>query len=181
MIEITNGIVYSKRMEVVSSILKASYKRFEDIEKGRIESTLNNDTETMSRFANTVITGATSAITLICCFMYLGFINMYALLLSVTIILLIASVYYLVGKYANKIGEESRDLQNVFFKFINDLIGGFKELSLNLKKKNEFEQDMEISCDKYRVKRGQSALAFANMFVVGELLFTLAIGAIAKF
>ncbi len=179
LIEITNGIVYSKRMEVVSSILKASYKRFEDIEKGRIESTLNNDTETMSRFANTVITGATSAITLICCFMYLGFINMYALLLSVTIILLIASVYYLVGKYANKIGEESRDLQNVFFKFINDLIGGFKELSLNLKKKNEFEQDMEISCDKYRVKRGQSALAFANMFVVGELLFTLAIGAIA--
>lgn len=179
LIEITNEVVYSKRMEVVNSILKASYKKFEDIEKGRIESTLNNDTETMSRFANVVITGATSAVTLICCFMYLGFINIYALLLSVTIILLIASVYYLVGKYANKIGEESRDLQNIFFKFINDLIGGFKELSLNLKKKNEFEQDMEISCDKYRVKRGQSALVFANMFVVGELLFTLAIGAIA--
>ncbi|WP_291584163.1 cyclic peptide export ABC transporter [Clostridium sp. UBA6640] len=179
LIEITNGVVYSKRMEVVNSILKASYKKFEDIEKGRIESTLNNDTETMSRFANIIITGITSSVTLICCFIYLGFINIYALLLSVTIILLIASVYYLVGKYANKIGEESRDLQNVFFKFINDLIGGFKELGLNLKKKNEFEQDMEISCDKYRVKRGQSALAFANMFVVGELLFTLAIGAIA--
>ncbi len=179
LIEITNEIVYSKRMEVVNSILKASYKKFEDLEKGRIESTLNNDTETMSRFANVVINGATSIVTLICCFMYLGFINIYALLLSATIILLITSIYYLVGRYANKIGEESRDLQNVFFKFINDLIGGFKELSLNFKKKNEFQQGMEESCDKYRVKRGQSALAFANMFVIGELLFTLAIGAIA--
>lgn len=179
LIEVTNGIVYAKRMEVVRSILKAPYKRFEEIEKGRIESTLNNDTETISRFANIIIGGITSAITLICCFMYLGFISIYALLLSIVIILLIASIYYLVGRYANRIGEESRDLQNIFFKFINDLIGGFKELCLNEKKKNEFEEDMEISCDKYRIKRGQSALAFANMFVIGELLFTLAIGAIA--
>jgi len=45
---------------------------------------------------------------------------------------------------------EGHMLQNVFFKFINDLIGGFKELSLNEKRKNEFEDDMEKSCDKYR-------------------------------
>lgn len=179
LIEVTNGIVYSKRMEIVKHLLRAPYKKFEDIEKGRIQSTLNNDTETISRFANILINGITSAITLICCFIYLGFINTYALLLSVTIIVLIASIYYLVGRYANKIGEESRDLQNIFFKFINDLICGFKELSLNKKRKTEFEADMEESCDKYRVKRGQAALAFANMFVIGELLFTLAIGAIA--
>lgn len=179
LIDITNEIVYTKRMEVVRYLLRAPFKKFEEIEKGRIESTLNNDTETVSRFANIVITGATSAVTLIFCFIYLGFINIYALLLSVTIILFIASIYYFVGKYANKLGEESRNLQNVFFKFINELIGGFKELSLNQKKRDEYQQDMEISCDKYRLKRGKSAMAFANMFVIGELLFTLAIGTIA--
>lgn len=179
LIEVTNEIVYSKRMEIITCLLKAPYNKFEEIEKGRIQTTLNNDTETISRFTNILINGVTSAITLICCFIYLGFINIYALLLSVIIMLLITSIYYLVGRYANKIGEESRDLQNVFFKFINDLIGGFKELSLNAKRKNEFEVDMEKSCYKYKIKKGQSALAFANMFVIGELLFTLAIGAIA--
>jgi len=179
LIEVTNGIVYSKRMEIVKSLLRAPYNKFEEIEKGRIQSTLNNDTETISRSANILISGVTSAITLICCFIYLGFINMYALLLSVTVILLVASTYCLVGSYANKIGEESRDLQNIFFKFINDLIGGFKELCLNGKRNNEFEVDMGESCDIYRIKRGQSALAFANMFVIGELLFTLAIGSVA--
>lgn len=179
LIEITNSIVYSKRMEIVNHILKAPYSKFEKIEKGRIQSTLNNDTETMSRFVNISINGITSAVTLICCFIYLGNINIYALLLAVLIILIISSIYYLVGRYANKIGEEARDLQSAFFKFINDLIGGFKELSLNKNKKYEFQEDMEKSCDKYRIKRGKSSLAFANMFVIGELLFTLAIGCIA--
>lgn len=178
LIDYTNEIVYSKRMEIVNKLLGTQYGKFEQIEKGRIQSTLNNDTETISRFVNILISGITSAITLICCFIYLGTINIYALLLSVLIIVLIAGIYYLVGRYANKLGEESRDLQNVFFKFISDLIGGFKELSLNAKRKNEFEKDMEESCGKYKVKRSKSALAFANMFVIGELLFTLAIGSV---
>jgi len=176
LIEITNNIVFSKRMEIVKCLLRTSYHKFEDLEKGIIESTLNNDTETISRFANSLITGLTSAITLIFCFIYLGFINLYVLLLSIAIISLISSIYYIAGRYANRVGEESRDLQNTFFKFVNDLIYGIKELIINEKGKNEFESDMENSCDKYRVKRGQAAKAFASMFVIGELLFTLAIG-----
>ncbi|MCS4472975.1 cyclic peptide export ABC transporter [Clostridium botulinum] len=178
LIDFTNEIVYSKRMKIVNKLLGAHYSKFEQIEKGRIQSTLNNDTETISRFVNILIGGITSAVTLICCFIYLGTINIYALLLSALIIVLIASIYYLVGRYANKLGEDARDLQNVFFKFINDLIGGFKELSLNENRKNEFQKDIEESCDKYKVKRNKSALAFANMFVIGELLFTLAIGSV---
>ncbi|MCR3759002.1 cyclic peptide export ABC transporter [Clostridium felsineum] len=179
LIDLTNKLIYSKRIQIIKCILRFSYSNFEQIGKGKIESTLNNDTETLSRFVNILISGVTAAITLVFCFIYLAFINKYALLFSIVIIVLIASVYYIVGIYANKVGEESRDLQNVFFKFISDLIGGFKELNLNEKRKSEFQDDMEKTCDKYRIKRGKSALAFANMFVIGELLFTLAIGAVA--
>lgn len=179
LIEMANEIVYSKRMDIVKHLLKSSYFEFEKIEKGRIQSTLNNDTETISRFANILINGLTSVVTLICCFIYLGFISIYALLLSIAIISIVSSIYYFAVIYANKIGEESRDLQNIFFNFINDLIGGFKELSLNKKRRNEFQDDMDESCKKYRVKRGKAALAFADMFVIGELLFTLAIGFVA--
>lgn len=179
LINITNEIIYSKRIEVVKSTLKASYAQFEGLEKGMIESTLNNDTETIGKFSNIIIDGVTNAVTLIFCFMYLGFINKYALLLSFLIILLIASIYFLVGKYADKVGEESRDIQNVFFGFIQDLIGGFKELNINQKKKFEFEEDIKDSCNQYRIKKVKASTALANMFIVGELLFTVAIGAIA--
>ena len=178
LIEITNNIVYEKRMYLVTRLLKTSYDDFENIESGRIQATLNNDTETISNFANIIINGITSFVTLIFCFLYLGFINKKALLFSIVIILIISSLYFFVGRYANRMGEQARDIQNIFFRFINDFVNGFKELSLNEKKKNEFKQDMQESCNNFRIKRGKAALAFANMFVVGELLFTLAIGAV---
>ncbi len=178
LIEYTNEIVFSKRMEIVNKLLMSQYSQFEKIEDGRIQSTLNNDTEIISGFVNILISGITSAVTLICCFVYLGVINKYALLFSILIIVIISSIYFLVGRYANKLGEQARDLQNVFFKFISDLTGGFKELCLNTKRQNEFESDMRDSCKEYKAKRSMAALAFANMFVIGELLFTLAIGAI---
>ncbi|MEM5014508.1 cyclic peptide export ABC transporter [Niallia taxi] len=178
-IGITNEIVYSKRMQIVEKLLSTPYEHFENIEKGTIESTLNNDTETISNATNIIVGGITSAITLICCFAYLSFINFYVLLLSLGIILFIASIYYLAGRYANRIGEESRDLENIFFKYIFSLVSGFKELTLSRKKKQEFQNDLEESSDKYKDTKKKSALAFANMFVIGELLFTLAIGCIA--
>ncbi|PFZ52799.1 hypothetical protein COL68_25580 [Bacillus wiedmannii] len=38
LIDLTNEIVYSKRMEIVKKILESSYSKFEEIEKGRIQS-----------------------------------------------------------------------------------------------------------------------------------------------
>lgn len=178
LIDIANDIVYSKRMDIIKSLLMSSYKDFENFESGRIESTLNNDTESISKFINILISGITSMITIICCFIYLGIINIYVLLLSILIIVIISGIYYCFGGYADKVAEEARDLQNTFFKFINDLIYGFKELSINQKRRLEFSQDLEESCNKYKAKKNKSAMAFANMFVVGELLFTLAIGAV---
>ena len=35
---------------------------------------------------------------------------------------------------------------------------------------------MEDSCQEYKIKVSKAAPAFANMFLIGELLFTLAIG-----
>ncbi|EEL53107.1 hypothetical protein COD20_22915 [Bacillus cereus] len=37
LIDLTNEIVYSKRMEIVKKSLESSYSKFEEIEKGRIQ------------------------------------------------------------------------------------------------------------------------------------------------
>ncbi|WP_191140364.1 cyclic peptide export ABC transporter [Polycladospora coralii] len=179
LIELTNKVIYKKRMEIIDRLLKTSYEDFEKIEGGKIQATLNNDTEVVSRFINIVVTGVTSLATIICCFLYLGYISFYGLILSITIILLIASIYYFAGIYANRVGENARDIENSFFQFIDDLVKGFKELSFYEKRKLEFQSDIREICDDYRVNRGKANIAFANMFVIGELLFTAAIGVIA--
>ncbi|WBW96385.1 cyclic peptide export ABC transporter [Oceanirhabdus sp. W0125-5] len=178
LIKYINDMVYNKRVDITNKILKAPFDEYEKIEDGRVHAILNNDTERVSNIGNVVVNGVTGIVTLLFCCLYLAIISWQGLLLSVSIILIIATIYFLVGRYANKIWEEARDVQNAFFRFINDLTAGFKELTLNIGKKNEFEEDMNSTCNDYKIKRSKANLAFANLFVVGELLFTLAIGGV---
>jgi putative ATP-binding cassette transporter len=179
LIKIANRIVYSKRMHLIEKILNTSYQKIESLEYGRIQASLNNDTETISEFSNIVITGATNAVTLMCCFVYLGIISFYGLLLSMCFIFIAAGIHFLMGSQANKLWEQTRDIQNIFFKFINDMISGFKELSLNAGKRNDFKEDMQASCKTYKEKRIKGDIKFANANVIGELLFSFVIGAVA--
>jgi len=179
LITLTNEMVFQKRTELIDKILRSSYQNIETIEKERIYSVLNNDTEAISGVANILIFGVTSLVTLLCCFVYLGTINLFGLLISIVVILVAAGLYFFAGRYANQVWEETRDIQNTFFRFINHMISGFKELTIHRGKKSEFQAELQQSCDTYRVKRIQGDLSFANVFVMGELLFTFVIGVVA--
>lgn len=178
MIRITNDIVYKKRVELIRKLLLVPFDTFEKLQDGKMHAALNNDTETVSRAPNILVGVLTDTITLLCCFIYLGIVNIYGLLLSVTIIAILASLYYAMARSANRLMEQTRDNQNVFFSFISDLLNGFKELSLNFSKRSEFRRDMEQSCEDYRVKRIDAAVKFINVSVIGDLLFMLVIGGV---
>lgn len=178
LLKMTNQIVYKNRINIINKILGSKYQKIESIERGKIQATLNNDTETISDFANLFVSGVTSLITLICCFFYLGVINFYGLLLTFLFMLIAATMYFLVGRAANMLWEDTRTIQNKFFQYIEDLLNGFKELKINRNKKNEFVDDIITSCRTYKDKRIAGDLKFANVFVIGELLFVFVIGAV---
>lgn len=179
LIVITNEFVYQKRAFIIERLLSSSLDEFESIGEGKIQACLNNDTEVISYAPNMLIGMLTDTVTLICCFIYLSVINIYGFLISLAVILVAASLYYIAGRSANKLLEQSRDIQNAFFDFVNDFIGGFKDLSLNSLKREEFKEDMLKSSYEFKVKRTRSAVKFLNAGIVGDLLFTLVIGSVA--
>ncbi len=179
MITLVNNIIYSKRIELIEKTLRIPYYEFEKIESGKIHAGLNNDTETISQLPEVIIGILTGAATLLCCFVYLGTINVYGLMMSIVIIFIAAGLYFIIGKSANKLWERTRDIQNVFFQFINDLVQGFKELSLKSKKRKDFRDDMEKCCNEYMEKSIVASNKFVNVFVIGELLFTFVVGTVA--
>lgn len=177
MIDLANEMVYQKRTELVSRILNTSFNKFESIENEKIFATLNNDTEVISDSVRDIVTVITSVVALVFCFIYLGFMNIKALALSIVFILCAVCLQYSVNNHANKIYEQTRDIQNVFFKFINDLVLGFKELSLHKQRKRDFKKDFEINCYEYKVKRSNAELLFSNGYILGQLLIYFVIGA----
>jgi len=176
LIKMTNYKIYELRTQLVNKILNTPFEKLERLESGVIQSTLNNDTETVSTFANVIVNLITASVTALACFIYLGFINIFTLLTSIATIIVIASIYFVVVRSANKMLEEARTTQNRFFKFMSDMTNGFKELRLNIGRRKAFEDDVDQISDLHIKKRGKAFLSFANAFVVGELVFTLAIG-----
>lgn len=179
LVKLTNNLVYEKRTELIRKILKTPYEKLEQLEDGRLYAVLNNDTEAVSGSVNVIISGGVSLVTLICCFIYLGMLNPYALLLSIGVIIIVMGLFFLLGSKAQKLWEESRDIQTTFFRLIGDMLKGFKELKLNQNKNRDFETHMKSSSNLYREKRIEGDVRFANVTVGGELLFTAVIGAVA--
>ncbi|WP_312654280.1 cyclic peptide export ABC transporter [Aminipila sp.] len=178
LITVTNNIVYKKRVNLIERIQKTSYQDIENLEKGDLIACLNNDTEIISTFANIIITAVANSVTLICCFIYLGMVNLWGVLVSIVIAALALTMYYFVGISAEKLWDKVRDNQSLFIRYINDLAYGFKELSLNRSKREGFNNDILESCRTYRDKNIDGNFKFANVFVIGELLFTFVIGAV---
>ncbi|MCR8645949.1 cyclic peptide export ABC transporter [Paenibacillus sp. N1-5-1-14] len=178
LISIANELIYAKRMTMIDIFLRSPYNKLEKIESGRIYSSLNSEMEVISEFANTLITVLTSSITLISCFVYLGVLNLYALLLLICVLALIVLVYQKQSGKLDAIWENVRDLQNTFLDYIQDMVGGSKELSINKKKSNQFRGDIEASCNDYMEQRIVGEVKFAYVTIMSEISFIIIIGAV---
>ncbi len=178
LVKITYNMIYRKRMELIQRVLHSSYDKLERMDNGKILATLNNDTEMVGFSANVAVGFATSLLTVICCFVYLGTISFWGTILSLVVIAVIAAFYSLVSGTANRYWEEARDTQNVYLGFIDHMLKGFKELSMHGRKKAEFGSDIQDSCEQYRQKRSVSRIKFTNALVLGETLLILILGVV---
>ncbi|MCX7922784.1 MAG: cyclic peptide export ABC transporter [Clostridia bacterium] len=176
LIAITAAVVYDKRVEIINKILKAPYFKYEALEDSKTYSALNNDPETVSGFVSMLVTGLTGIITMITCFIYLGTLNLYGMIFSILVILLTVGMFMKATKTAEKHFERNRDILELFFKNITDLVNGFKELHINARKREEFKEDMEKNCGLYRDTRMQGEYKYVGVGIFGEIMYFLVIG-----
>lgn len=176
---ITNEVVYKKRVELIDKTLKIPFERMERFEKGKINACLNNDTEKISEGMHLAVTGGTNLVTLFFCLIYLGILSFWGLILSLGVVIITILINLFVAGEANRLYEESRDIQNRFFGFINDMLLGFKELKLNRGRRKEFQNNFEKACEDYQKKGTRVDLKFANAFIMEDMILLSVVGFVA--
>jgi putative pyoverdin transport system ATP-binding/permease protein len=178
LITLTNQLIYNKRMKIIDKIFGAPYSKFEAIDHGKTFAALNNDPENVSSFVNMFVQILTGGISLIVCFIYLGNLNGYGALLSIAIVLVASALFMLVSRSAQKVFEKNRDVQNLFFRNINDMVNGFKELYINISKRGEFHDDIKDSCKAYTDTRIEGDTKFVGVTILGNTLYMVVIGVV---
>lgn len=178
LIIVTNGVIYDKRMQIIDKVLKAPYKKFSSLEDGSVYAALNNDTETIGGFVNSFVSGLTGIITLVTCFVYLGTLDLRGTGFAFLIIVITVSLFQITVRRAEKYYERNRSYQNVFFKNINDLVAGFKELYINTGKRMGFKKDIGDNCRAYRNSRIDGDYRFVNVSIFGEIMYVAVVGTV---
>jgi cyclic peptide transporter len=178
LVRITFSIIYDLRINLVGRIFSTSYQKFENLDRGRVLATLNNDTVQLGQSANIFVAVASSLITIVGAFMYLATIAFWTTLVTIVVITLVAIIYSTVTQRAQALFEVARDAQNEYLGVLDGMNDGFKELSLHSAKKSAYKNDVQGICGKFRDASGNAMVKFVNAFMVGESMLLVVLGAV---
>lgn len=179
LIKLTYDIVFDTRMKLVEKIFHTTYQKFEKLERGRVYATLNDDTGVIGNSAQILVTMVTSFITAVGAFIYLATIAFWATLVTLMVVIVVATLYSIVIRRARNLLEQARDSRDEYMGLLNGLVDGFKELSMQYNKRKEYTQDLALSSDIFRTKLTKAFLNFLNAFLVGESLLIVVLGAVS--
>lgn len=177
--QLTLQLIHDIRVKLIDKVIGTPYQQFEKLNRGRVYTTLNDDTSVIGNSANIAVEFTTNCITMLGAFLYLATIAFWATVTMLVVILIIAGMYYWVSRRADVLFEKTRNVQEVYLRQLNGLLDGFKELSLHREKKQAYERELNDSVAFIRRENGVALVNFINTFLIGESLLILLLGLIS--
>jgi cyclic peptide transporter len=178
LIKVSNNMIYDKRKEILNVLFSSPFEKIEKFDKDEVFTVLNNDTIVVSGLSNVLVGTISSLVTIVFCLSYLSILNTYVFLGALFILIIAILLYVYIGKTAEVFLEKNRNSQRTYVGFIYGLMNGLKELKLNKRKAADFADDLDANNVEYRRTNSIANIRLANIFIVGEMLFTLVIGSI---
>ncbi len=171
--KLSEEVIMELRKIISQKILNASFQSME-MEKNRLFTILTADIGAISNGFNRMPNVITAAAMIVGCVAYMGFISIELLLMFVVLIVVALLFFKLPMQAYNERMRESRGIETRLFSYFEGLINGLKELSLSLKLRHSFKEDLLYpACEdqKNHNIKGSVRLAFISKW--GEMLLLL--------
>ncbi len=176
LIRLSIDIICRLRLKLIHRIFSTSFQRFDEVDRGRVYSTLNYDIENIGNTTLTIINLITNVITLAAVFFFLATISIWAVLFLVCVLAFLLLLFYRTNKNARMYFEEARDTRDGYMKLIDGLLNGFKELKLHYGKESEYKEDIEDISERFRQKLVVARIKYVNVNLVAQSFLIVSLG-----
>lgn len=130
MIRLTSNVTFEFEKNILEKIRRSTLTEFDALGKENIYTAIN-DTRALAHVPEIFMNAFNAMVVVVCCFGYLFWVSpLGGLIILVTMAALLV-VYLIRNKGIQKDLNIQRDLQNNYYRYLNDAIHGFKELKLN--------------------------------------------------
>jgi cyclic peptide transporter len=165
---LTNSILFDLELSIVQKVRNANYESFEKLGVNKIYAAIS-DARILSRVPEIFVTLINSFITLICSLVYLFWISPAGGATVLIVMLNLLLIYVARNEKMKKDLNEVRDLQNTYYKSLQELLFGFKQVRISSYRSNKL-YNKYILANRDKAK-GLSIRASRN-YVVNQLIGT---------
>jgi cyclic peptide transporter len=165
----------------MSILQKLRYASFEDFEKlGREKVyTAINDARTLGNVPQLFINTFNSLIMVLCCLVYMFWISWVGGLIVLGLMSALLVIYLVRNKRAERDLNELRDLQNDYYRYLRDLLQGFKEIKMSiLRNDNIFTKFLSKNRKRGRLLSLTTSARYMNNELTGSYSWYILLGAI---
>lgn len=171
------SVVYNIRKRIVNRLMNTDLPQFEELGRAEIYTRLTHDTNELSSSGSFIANGIQSAVLVFFAIIYLGTINMTALIVTVILLGVAISNYFISSKKIQTEIGEAIHLETDYFEKLNEVTGGFKEIKLNQKKKHAlFFGKLQDIAKRLREKKIFTTSKTTFYFVFAQAIFYALLG-----
>jgi multidrug/microcin transport system ATP-binding/permease protein len=164
-INYSNNLIYENEMRIMGDFLDASLSQLEKIGFQRIYGIVE-DLRMFVFLPGIISSTVISVMTLAICLVYFSLVSWVSALVVVSMIAVIAFIYIVLSKRVSKNVEQVRSLNDSYFKIVDDVLKGFKELKLSTTRITNL-REKHLRTNRKSVRDGESYVS--NYFLAINL------------
>ncbi|GAA3932947.1 cyclic peptide export ABC transporter [Chitinophaga oryziterrae] len=180
-INFTQKLLRKTRMEMIRMVLRSSYAPVIR-EKARIFSALTRDTDNVVNASVNIVDIFTNSIVIIICFVFMGQLSIKLLGCMLVLLCFTLAIYFYSERMARKLFIAAMARYDVFVKYVNEILSGFKEIVVERKKGMSIvEKHIETAINDVSALNQQAQIKFLTNRIIGQMGFYVFIGSLLLF
>ena len=175
-IKFTQKMLHAARLEVLNMVLRSTYGNLVK-NKNRVFTALTRDTDNIVGASINIVDILTNSIVVIICFVYMGTLSWKLLLCMLGLLTFTLLIYALSVKRGEKLFQLAMGHNDRFVKYLNEILSGFKEISLAPAKGQEIaHKHVDNAVKESAVYNQKAHITFLNNRIIGQIAFYVFIG-----
>lgn len=178
MIKLTNNILFEFEISIMQKLRYASYEDFQKLGSEKVYTAIN-DARTLGNVPQLFVNTFNSLIMAVCCMVYMFWVSTVGGVLVIAIMSVLLIVYLVRNKQAERDLNKLRDLQNDYYKYLRDLMLGFKEVKMSiLRNDNIFNKFLVRNRNESRGLSQDTSIRYMNNELTGSYSWYIVLGVI---
>ena len=140
LVKLTNNILFNIETDLLERLREATYESYQNLGSQRVFTAMG-DIRVVGRLPHHFVSAFNATIILLCCLVYMYMISPSGMLVVVSLVIVLAIFYTIRNISIAKSLNELRSLMNEYFRYLNDLLLGFKEIKMSTKRNNTLYHD----------------------------------------